>query len=152
MASVNPTQTIAWSYDQGGVMLGFSMKTNNTSIDYFYLRNLQGDIVGIIDANGIMVTEYSYDAWGNQSSTQVQGSIGDINPIRYRGYYYDVETNFYYCQSRYYNPQWCRWISADVYADTGDGIQGTNMYAYCQNDPVNLYDPSGLKSPSYQKA
>jgi len=66
--------------------------------------------------------------------------------IRYRGYYWDVETGYYYCQSRYYNPEWCRWISADAFWDTGDGVLGTNMYAYCHNDPVNLADPSGMAS------
>jgi len=88
------------------------------------------------------MAEYSYDAWGKIISGGEDG-IGKLNPIRYRGYYWDTETGFYYCMSRYYNPQWCRWISADVYADTGDGILSTNMYAYCQNDPVNRYDPSG---------
>ena len=63
--------------------------------------------------------------------------------IRYRGYYYDKETGYYYCQSRYYNPVWCRWISSDALFDTGTGILGTNMYAYCRNDPMNLLDPTG---------
>jgi RHS repeat-associated protein len=129
--------TIAWSYDAGGSMLGFTL--NGTP--YFYLRNLQGDVVGIYDANGAVVAKYEYDAWGN--ITVQLGALSYINPIRYRGYYYDVETGYYYCQSRYYNPQWCRWISADVYMDTQDGILGTNMYAYCQNEPVGLVDPSG---------
>jgi RHS repeat-associated protein len=67
-----------------------------------------------------------------------------VNPIRYRGYYFDSEINLYYLQSRYYNSAWGRFISADVYMDTQDGILGTNMYAYCQNDPVNFVDPSGM--------
>ena len=133
--------TIAWNYDSAGKMLGFSL--NGTP--YFYIRNLQSDVVGIYDAAGQVVAEYTYDAWGNQLTAQVPGSVGDINPIRYRGYYYDTETGYYYCLSRYYNPEWRRWISADVYMDTEDGILSTNMYAYCQNDPVNLVDPSGNK-------
>ena len=73
-------------------------------------------------------------------------NLGEINPIRYRGYYYDTETGYYYCQSRYYNPEWCRWISADVFFDTQDGILSTNMYAYCHNNPMMLVDPSGTVS------
>ena len=142
MASVSPTQTIAWSYDQDGKMLGFSLKTNNTSIDYFYLRNLQGDVVGICDASGNVVARYEYDAWGSILTGGEEG-IGKLNPIRYRGYYWDAETGFYYCQSRYYNPKWCRWISADVYFDTQDGIMGTNMYCYVQNNPVIYCDSQG---------
>ena len=132
--------TIAWSYDQSGLMLGFTL--NGTH--YFYVRNLQGDIVAVLDTNGIIVAEYSYDAWGNITTGGEEG-IGKLNPIRYRGYYYDRETGYYYCQSRYYNPEWCRWISADMYFDTQDGILSTNMYAYCQNDPVNRFDPTGTE-------
>jgi RHS repeat-associated protein len=133
--------TIAWSYDQGGKMLGFTLN----GVPYFYIRNLQGDVVGIYDAAGAVVATYAYDAWGKILDIREFSvyTIGRLNPIRYRGYYYDTETGYYYCQSRYYNPEWCRWISADVYMDTGDGIMGTNMYAYCQGDPVNFGDPSG---------
>jgi RHS repeat-associated protein len=99
----------------------------------------------LASAAGAVVATYAYDAWGKILDIQEfsEYTIGRLNPIRYRGYYYDTETGYYYCQSRYYNPQWCRWISADVYFDTQDGILGTNMYAYCQGDPVNRYDPSG---------
>jgi RHS repeat-associated protein len=111
---------------------------------------LQGDVVGIYDANGDVVARYAYDAWGKILDIREFSvyTIGRLNPIRYRGYYFDTETGFYYCQSRYYNPQWCRWISADVYMDTGDGIMGTNMYAYCQGDPVNFGDAEGYSQQS----
>jgi len=88
-----------------------------------------------------IVAQYSYDAWGNVLSAM--GPLAAINPIRYRGYYWDAETGWYYCQSRYYNPQWCRWISSDAFMDTGTGIQGTNMYAYCRNNPMMRVDPAG---------
>jgi RHS repeat-associated protein len=103
---------------------------------------LQGEVVGIYDANNDIQAQYTYDAWGNVLAET--GALAEINPIRYRGYYFDSEINLYYLQSRYYNSAWGRFISADVYMDTQDGILGTNMYAYCQNDPVNLVDPSGL--------
>ncbi|MCL2446693.1 MAG: hypothetical protein FWD06_08000 [Oscillospiraceae bacterium] len=67
-----------------------------------------------------------------------------VNPITYRGYYFDWATGLYYLQSRYYDPALRRFISADVFLDTGVGILGTNMYAYCNNDPVNFYDPTGF--------
>ena len=124
------------------MMLGFELTQGIETKQYFYVRNLQGDIIAVLDSNGIIVAEYEYGAWGKILSAE--GPLAGINPIRYRGYYYDVETGYYYCQSRYYNPVWCRWISADVLMDTGKGILGTNMYAYCNNDPVNYYDTSGM--------
>ena len=102
---------------------------------------MQNDVVAIYDVDGAIKAWYTYDAWGNVLTAT--GDLAELNPIRYRGYYYDNETGYYYCQSRYYNPEWCRWISADAYMDTEDGILGTNMYAYCHNDPVNFNDPSG---------
>jgi RHS repeat-associated protein len=138
MSQTDGTNTISWSYDASGTMLGFEL--NGTP--YFYLRNLQNDVVGIYDANGAVVARYEYDAWGNIVSA-TNSFVANHNPIRYRGYYWDSEINLYYLQSRYYNSAWGRFINADVYLDTGDGVLGTNMYAYCYGDPVNLVDPSG---------
>ena len=101
-------------------------------------------MVGIYDVDGAIKAWYTYDAWGNVLTAV--GELAEVNPIRYRGYYYDNETGYYYCQSGYYNPEWCRWISADVLMDTQDGILGTNMYAYCHNNPVNAIDPTGMAS------
>ncbi len=81
------------------------------------------------------------DSWGKLISSS--GSLADINPLRYRGYYYDVETGFYYLQSRYYDPVVSRFINADTYASTGDGLLGYNMFAYCGNNPVCYSDPTG---------
>ena len=97
------------------------------------------------------VAVYSYNAWGeilsvtDSSGNEItdESHIANINPIRYRGYYYDTETGFYYCGSRYYNPVFCRWINADGYASTGQGLLGCNMYAYCGNNPVNYIDSDG---------
>ena len=101
----------------------------------------QGDSIGIYDVDGAIKAWYTYDAWGNVLTAV--GELAEVNPIRYRGYYYDTETDYYYCQSRYYNPEWCRWINADALMDTSVGILGTNMYAYCNNDPINFKDSTG---------
>ena len=88
---------------------------------------------------------YTYDAWGNPLSTtgSMAATLGEQNPLRYRGYVYDTETGLYYLQSRYYNPSWGRFINADGYASTGQGIIGNNMFAYCGNNPVICADYCG---------
>ncbi|MCL2530737.1 MAG: hypothetical protein FWE40_01085 [Oscillospiraceae bacterium] len=141
MARYTPAreELIAWHYSQDGQMLGFELN----GVPYFYVRNLQGDVVAILDAAGNTVATYIYDAWGNHLYI-MDSEIARINPIRYRGYYWDDEIQMYYLQSRYYCPALRRFISADVYMDTGVGILGTNMYAYCNNDPVNHWDPDGF--------
>ena len=132
------TKCLGCHYDQAGQMLGFTLN----GVPYFYIRNLQGDVVAIYCADGVIVARYVYDAWGNHVYIS-DSEIARINPIRYRGYYFDNETQLYYLQSRYYDPVLRRFISADVYMDTGQIPLGTNMYAYCLNDPVNLIDPYG---------
>ena len=112
---------------------------------YYYTYNLQGDIIGILDSSGNAVVNYTYTAWGEIDS--VSGSlaetVGKKNPLRYRGYYYDSETGFYYLQSRYYDPITQRFLNADGYVSTGQGILGNNMFAYCGNNPVIYSDPGG---------
>ena len=109
---------------------------------FYYVTNLQGDVIALLDSSGNLEAEYTYDAWGNP--IDIPGSyIGNLNPLRYRGYVYDRETGLYYLQSRYYNPEIGRFISADSYLSTGDGILGNNMFAYCLNNPVNYADPTG---------
>ena len=98
-----------------------------------------------MDGSGNRVVEYTYDAWGKLISTTgtLATSLGADNPFRYRGYYYDTETGLYYLRTRYYDPEVCRYISADVYMTTGQGVLGGNMWAYCGNNPVNRYDDGG---------
>ena len=123
------------------------MLINDNGVDtyYYYLFNLQGDIVGIMDSSGNTVTEYTYDAWGQLLTTTGNTELGNKNPLRYRGYYYDSETGFYYVSSRYYDPEISRWINIDAQLNTSLGVLGCNMYAYCLNNPVNKVDYGGNK-------
>ena len=130
-----------YSYDASGQLI--SVNYNGT--EYYYLRNGQTDIVGLMDGSGTKVVEYTYDAWGKLISTTgtLATSLGADNPYRYRGYYYDTETGLYYLMTRYYDPEVCRFISADVYMTTGQGVLGGNMWAYCGNNPVVRYEVQG---------
>jgi len=112
---------------------------------YYYVTNLQGDVVALLDSSGNTVVSYTYDAWGKPISTtgSMASTLGTINPLRYRGYVYDTETGFYYLQSRYYDPTIGRFLNADAFASTGQGLLGNNMFAYCNNNPLNFVDSGG---------
>ena len=140
------TAVLDFIYDESGKPFALKYSTNGTSFEtYYYVLNLQGDVVKLIHyIPGFeydSVATYEYDAWGNILSSS--GSLAEINPLRYRGYYYDSETGFYYLQSRYYDPQNRRFINADSYASTGQGFVGTNMFAYCNNSPILFVDHDG---------
>ena len=139
------TAVLDFVYDESGKPFALKYSTNGTSFQtYYYVLNLQGDVVKLIHyIPGFeyeSVATYEYDAWGNVSSS---GRLAEINPLRYRGYYYDNETGFYYLQSRYYDPANRRFISADSYQSTGQGFVGTNMFAYCNNNTPIYSDPTG---------
>ena len=118
---------------------------------YYFVTNLQGDVVRITNAQKETLANYSYDAYGkllsvtNASGTTISdtSNIALINPLRYRGYYYDSETELYYLQSRYYDPTTSRFINADSYLSTGQDFLGFNSFAYCLNNPVIAVDSSG---------
>lgn len=120
-----------------------SVTYNGTT--YYYVTNLQGDVTAILNASGTAVVTYTYDAWGKLLSTggSMASTLGAVNPLRYRGYVYDTETGLYYLQTRYYNPTLGRFISADALVSTGQGQLGCNMFAYCNNNPVNMSDTAG---------
>ena len=128
---------------------------------YWYDKKLQGDIVGIRNSTGTLVAQYVYDAWGNHrqitdgSCNDVSADtshIANINPFRYRGYYYDVETGWYYLNSRYYDPTVGRFLSPDTILGANGGLQGYNLFAYCNNNPVMFADPSGNFATAVQNA
>lgn len=112
--------------------------------DYFYVRNLQNDVIALIDDTGETVVEYKYNSWGKILSItgSKAGTIGKTNPFRYRGYYYDEETGMYYLKNRYYDPEIRRFISADSYI-SGFNSTMCNVFCYCGNNPVSNSDPEG---------
>ena len=134
------TNTWYFQYDTNGSPLGFVL--NGTQ--YFYITNQMGDVLAITDTNGDIVADYEYDAWGKVLTADT--NIAKQNPLRYRGYYYDNETDYYYLQSRYYDSNIGRFISADVLElsqITKDSPAGTNLYSYCNNCPVGNTDSDG---------
>ncbi len=136
-----------FQYDTSGTPLGFIY--NGTQ--YLYLTDQMGDVIAITDADGGIIAAYVYDAWGKllninylDEENSEHNKIVNANPLRYRGYYYDNETGYYYLQSRYYDPELCRFISADSfeYIDV-DTPMSVNAYAYCENNPINFSDSTG---------
>ena len=135
------SDNLYFSYDASGIPV--SLKYNGTI--YYYATNLQGDVTAILNASGTAVVNYTYDAWGNVTTTAGANytTLAERNPLKYRGYVYDAETELYYLQSRYYNPTIGRFINADALASTGQSILGNNMFAYCNNNPVTYSDSLG---------
>ena len=137
-------------YDLQG-LAGVVDNSDSTIKTYFYRKDAQGNIVALLDENGAVVVKYVYNAWGEHKVLNPDGTentsasfIGNINPFRYRGYYYDKALKLYYLVTRYYDPVVGRFISQDSfeYADP-DTINGLNLYAYCANNPVMNVDPTG---------
>ena len=140
----NELDSMVFYYDRNDEAVGFRYKGST----YYYVKNLQGDITAIVDNELFLVCRYEYDDWGKctaYSSEFDYNDIGNLNPFRWRSYYYDTESGLYYLQSRYYDPETGRFINADDVNYIGvSGTQiGYNPFAYCENDPVNGWDPSG---------
>ena len=137
------TTTLDFFYDESGRPFAFNYTPEgSTPNTYYYILNLQGDVVQIIDEGGVLQAEYVYSPWDEVISAE--GDLAEVNPLRYRGYYYDSETGFYYLQSRYYDPENHRFINADCYASTGQGFIGTNAFSYCGNAPSSRTDGYGF--------
>jgi RHS repeat-associated protein len=148
LAEKTGSNVLWYIYDSDGEILGFIY--NGTP--YYYIKNVQGDVYKVVNASGSVVASYTYDAWGKVLSST--GSMAQINSIRYRSYYYDAETGFYYLQSRYYDPETGRFLNADDTANLGaDGsILSYNLFVYCLNNPVNRFDVDGNWSlPNWAK-
>ena len=134
--------TIWYLYDDVGIV---GITVNGAT--YYYVRNYQGDVTKLLDVTGCVVVEYIYDSWGKviETTGSLADTVGEKNPIRYRGYYYDTDTELYYLNSRYYDAETGRFISPDVQAEDG------NLYTYCQDDPVNRSDESGYLSKFWKR-
>lgn len=129
-------------------------KNGSTTTDYYFVCNWRGDVIRIYDGAGAVVANYNYDAWGNVISvTDANGAtitdsthIANVNPLRYRGYYYDSEIGLYYLRSRYYDPEISRFIFSDttnILIATPMGLTDKNLYAYCDNNPTVRFDRGG---------
>ncbi len=135
---------IYYLYDNNDNLIGF--KLNGTT--YYYKKNNLEDILGIYDSSYNLVVKYEYDDWGNtlvldsnNNPITNKSHIGLINPFRYRSYYYDEDIKMYWLQSRYYNPQFGRFINIDC--QISNDLIGDNLYVYCGNNPINRSDDSG---------
>ena len=136
--------SLIYSYSSNGIIQSVSEISNKDIKTYFYLIDIIGNIVGLVDGNGNIVVEYDYSSYGKVEVKKDTVGISKKDHIRYKGYIYDEETKRYYLISRYYDPEIGRFISPDsVEYIEPSSISGLNLYVYCCNDPINMYDPSG---------
>ena len=134
---------VIFLYDDSSLLYRFIL---NKEHKYFYLRDAFGNILGILDERKSVIVKYKYNAWGEITEiiSDSDTDIGELNPFKFKGYYYDHESSMYYCKSRYYVPEWCRWLNADnpKYLDFNN-VKSANLFAYCQNDPILGSDEEG---------
>ncbi len=127
--------------DDNNNLIGF--KANNTT--YYYKKNYQNDIIGIYDNNYNLIISYEYDDYGSILSIKDNNGIEitdpnhieNLNPFRYRSYYFDLETNLYYLNSRYYNPEWGRFLNIDNFIEVTQDTLFLNLYIYTNNNYIN---------------
>lgn len=152
--STNKTYDIWYFYDSTGNAIGYEYDYVNplnqkSRVRVYYEKDLQGNVIGLLDASGAEIATYSYDAWGNITTTtynQGRETEYSLNHITYRGYYRDEESGFYYLQSRYYDPEICRFVNADDISVLGmqiNSIYKDSLYVYCNSYPVNNIDLTG---------
>ena len=139
------TETVTQDFFYDAMGTAYAVKYNGTL--YYYITNLQGDILHIVDDTGAIVVSYIYSPYGKVLSTTgtLASTLGTDNPLRYRSYYYDTDSGLYYLQSRYYDPELGRFINVDnvAYLGIGSNLAGFNLFAYCGNNPTTGYDPEG---------
>ena len=133
---------LVFMYDNNGDPFGFVY--NDT--EYYYVKNAQNDVTAIANADGTVIANYYYDSWGRLTEITGDTAIAELNPIRYRSYYYDSETEWYFLNTRYYSPELCRFINADnvnLVASNLTHYTDKNLYAYCDNNPLVRVDNEG---------
>ena len=145
--TIGDSSALWYFYDADGNPSGIRYKDHSGTVnDYYFVCNWRGDVIQIYNASGVLVATYDYDAWGKVSENSTDKdtqNIAEINPIRYRGYYYDSETGLYYLKSRYYDPAVKRFLNVDGLVSTSIEDAAKNMFAYCLNNPVIYADPEG---------
>lgn len=142
IAEVSDEYIIWYIYNESTDVIGFIYNGEK----YYYHKNSTKDIIGIVDESGSNVVTYTYDAWGNITNKSGNILLANINPYRYKSYYYDNETGLYYLKYRYYDSKTGRFINTDNLEYTANNNTDYNLYAYCCNDPVNNFDPEGKAS------
>ena len=137
------TQILDFRYDENGFPYELIRTVGETTTSYYYITNLQGDVMHLVDGDGTAVASYTYDPYGNILTAT--GDLAEVNPLRYRGYYYDEETGFYYVSSRYYDPEIARFINADAIELLGvnGDFTSINLFVYCGNNPIIREDKGG---------
>ena len=147
------TDTAKFIYDACGTLQGFVL---NDTATYLYTKNLQSDILSIVNENGQTILTYEYDSWGNFEFTIgsrdyliLAYTLLYVSPFTYRSYCYDYNIDLYYLQSRYYSSEFGRFINTDdsqIAIVTQGNVLGSNLFAYCENNPINYIDPYGFSS------
>lgn len=136
-----PSYQLDFLYDENDMLYGFIKDGTNK---YFYIRDFLQNILGIIDGSGNLVVQYKQTAYGKVTVAKDTSNLATINPFRYKGYYFDQESGMYYCHTRYFVPDWCRWLNADdINYIKFDSFYQNHLFAYCGNNPIIGYDPDG---------
>ena len=147
IAEIIDQTPLYYTYDGNFDLIGFEWQGNQ----YYYQYSVFGDVIAIVDKNGTVICNYEYDLWGELLDIDGDETIALLNPIRYRGYYYDSETGFYYLHSRYYDPTTHRFLSFDdlesFFYESPEDSDG--LYVYCKNCPTAYVDPSGCLAQKF---
>ena len=153
MAGSTEPYSVLVLYNSAQEPIGFTVGEHT----YYYIKNIQGDVLTVTDAEGTPIVNYTYDAWGAMTvspasqnvTSQTVVNVAFLNPVTYRGYFYDYELGLYYLQSRYYDPETGRFVSIDITCDSGNSIVGPNLFIYGENEPTVAECSDGEETYKY---